>query len=485
MWRSWISAVVFVAACGKGDDARAPAGGSAAPARAEATERAAPASLLDDAAAQITGQPSPAPRDLVALARAQAAWKRPDAAKQTLAQALAAARADNTRDGTIALVLAVDVLHALDDAAAAAALRDEALGRLRADAQPGEALAQLFGPLAAVESSETLRQLATFTVTRVADADRVTRGVRPGTPAWDGLEAAVRALEIEHRAVALVRLAERARQLGRTDVAKALIADPDASHTEDVAAYAHELIFAGDARGAQRAIGRPLSRTPDDGPLERAEMFASTALVHAHAADAKSSKADDAKAVAALQAAGDDVDDDVVSAVYVDLAAARLARGDTDAGFAIVRERLDGEAPGEVAYVLAEIGKRDVAIRVLEGMKRGDDQRDAIADIVELDAEHGKLDAAVELAFKGGHGSPPGIDAILRAYAYAGDVAAVDKLAAKDRDAFAKLELDAFHHVAAVTLAQRRDCAGATAAAAKLRVRRGACLATVARYCTP
>jgi hypothetical protein len=174
--KRWLLLVLLCACGGKKDDNKPAAGEVAATVKK-------PATPLAEAKQLLAAQRKRNPEEWVALAHAQAVAKDP-AAKQTLDDALSAARSDQL-DGPAALVLATDVLILLGDTTNTQKLLDEGIAGLKAHNFPEDKLATLLSPVHDIQNPEALKRLARAGVVEVKKTDALVARMRPSGPAWD------------------------------------------------------------------------------------------------------------------------------------------------------------------------------------------------------------------------------------------------------------------------------------------------------------
>ena len=380
----------------------------------------------------------------VALAHAQVTAKRPEA-RSTLEQALAAARADTTRQGAEALVFAVEVLDALGDGEGAAKLLDEATERIAKDTDRPASLRLLLSP------ASNLGQRTRERLVLLANEDKLP-------------------------VVVIVERAQEARRGGKPDLAIVEEAAKVATDSDEKILVALEAAFSGAPALAKKLVEGVPKLAHSQEAAQRAETFALLAAIHALANDKAASLAFEKKS---LQAADKDSEEIENDDIWVFLGLGRAKRGDVDGAIELVKERIkDKYAASHLAHDLAEAGELDAAKKIL-GAIDGEARFRATADLVELLAIT-NLGAAQELVVAGPMWKMklPGIEHVLRTYALRGDLAAVRALGEQSPP-----QVGPFVDLAARTLARQGKCTDAIAAAKAVTANRGECLAVIARHC--
>ena len=442
-----------------------------------------PTTPLEEARDTIMSKKRRDPTAFVALAHAQVAAKQLDAAKQTLADGLEAARAEKTSEGAKALAMGVDVFATLGDADAAAKLVDETIVRVKKESFNDDLIATLLSPVIGLEHAPLIERLAGL----VKRYDKIGERVAPGSPGWNAVVA--------HAGVSgLLQLATHARHAGEQQIASALLVqalplamkDP-VQHAGTVLAI--ELVLAGDKLNAKKVLALDAARAAKHEPALRAVSYADLAAAHALLGDKTASATFEKKALAAAARAkqaleeNDELDEGQVGdTVWMQLAIARALRDDIDGAFTHTSGR---RIAGDVAWWLVQFGKLEAADRML-AVVDGDEALHAnVEAIVAWLARRGDLEAAAKRALeaKPYRGSIPGIEHVMRAYALRGDLAKVEELGKRDRGGLKNIQLDAFTDLAARMLARQGKCDEAVAATKRVAVNRGEAMAVVARYC--
>jgi len=431
-----------------------------------------PTTPLERARRQLAPELKPGPSALVALAFAQVVAKQPEPAKATLERALAAARADQTTGGAVALVEAVEVVLALGDNAGATKLLDEAMLRMRRSIQGDELPATLLGPYR-IEAPLVIDRLAEPAAHNLKKLDLI----EISSPAWYAVVGSARKSPPDVRGPTLVRLATQARRAGKPVVATDLAREAAELVIEAPSAWAfdiaRELALGGSVKTTKQvlALGPPLLAKRE--PRDRAVDLAKLAEVYALLGDAGASKSFENQALAAKQ-------DE--PALWSALALAHAERSDPDGAVALARAH--PESAGEIAYALVEANQLGAAKRVLDEMG-GQNLAEELDRIVALEVRMGHIDSARAraLAAPKFQDATPGLDNVYRAYALTGDVPAIRELAAQDTGAKKRLSEDAFVRLAARVLAGQRRCEDAIAAAKQIALNSAEVFAVIARYC--
>ena len=435
-----------------------------------------PTTPLEEARDIITSKKRRDPTAFVALAHAQAAAKQLDAAKQTLADGLEAARAEKTSEGAKALAMGVEVYVALGDTDAAAKLVDETVERVKKEAFNDDLIATLLTPVFDLQHATLIERLAAL----VEKFDKVGERVMPGSPGWNAI------VKNQTKPEALVQLVTYARYWNKQDIASELVKRVPPTADNASTALARELGLAGDKVGAKNVLALVAKSAAKEEPTDRATSYADLAEAYALLGDKTGSMSFEKKALAdAAKTTGELDEDDVYGgkvgdALWQSIVVARALRGDVDGAVALATEK---KGAGDVGWWLAQYGKLEAADRLLS-LDKGESLHDSVEAIVGWLARHGDLEEAAKRALATSHkGSLAGIEHVMRAYALRGDLAKVDELGKRDKGGLQNIQLDAFTDLAGRTLARQGKCDEAVAAVKRVAVNRGEAMAAVARYC--
>lgn len=476
--------VIAVVACSKTQDA--PEDKTAKPRPMPVLVDAAPIDAarppattpLEEAARLVELLPDPRAELLALLARAQAVAKQ-DGAKATLERALTRARKEGTAedDATHAVAYAIDAAAALGDDAQAKALQDELVTRLA-----GATGASLLSPPLTVEHAPTIERLAARVAAQKELAVPAVEHVVVGSPAWDAIVAAVRALPPAERLPKLVVLASRAVESDPARGAPLVVeAAKDAAKTPDFARMLARLaILTGDLPLAKKLLAVPVAKQPS---LAAAEAHADLAEMFAVLGDKRRSLANEKLAIAAAKKVdpalygSDAFDNPSGEATWTAIGIGRALRDGAEAGIAYAKQA--GVDPGAIALGLVIDGKPlDTALA--ENL-RGD----ALVGVVRVLARRGALaDAETRmLASPLVEDEMPGIAHVLREYGLRADAAALEALAPKLKGGFVTARLTGGYSLAAQTLAKRHECAQAIATLKRIDGSVPDAYAIVAYYC--
>jgi hypothetical protein len=396
------------------------------------------------------------PPSVISLARAEAAANQTDAAKKTLADGIAIARADQTNVGPIALVLAVDALAAVGDTDGAAKLQAEVLADDKAASYPAELYAAV---LAAEPSYQPLRDALAARSIAHPEYRRIIDGVAVEGPAWNALVAEASKQPVGKLAP-LIQLAQTARQTGHPEIATPLA---HAAYEKIIAAeapdspwLARELFLLGDTESATKLLDASTSNIGKRDDKLRPSSWPEIAELYALFGNLAASKQAEAQVLP-----------------NVSLASTFALRGDLERALA------KPDDAGRVAARMVMYGKLDIADQAIAKLTN-ERRQGAITFEVATLATRGDLAAAEKLSLASSYA---GFDELMRGYAVRGNAVKLESLAKADKSSTKSFTLDTNRAIAARVLARQHKCAEAAAAVRDVMLRRGEALADVAREC--